>query len=78
MSKWNYRVMEFASPDGEASLAIHEVHYDASGSPQSYSTRPAAVIGERLPAGDRGSLGWTLDRMRVALAKPILTERDFE
>lgn len=77
MSHWNYRVIEFVSPEGEPWRAIHEVHHDDAGSPKSYSETPAVVMGSEFDGNMRGSMEWTLDRMREALTKTVLMERDF-
>lgn len=73
-SHWNYRVIEFASPDGDPWRAIHEVHY-TDGQPTSYSESPAA-IGWTLSDGD-GAPGRIIDRIREALLKPVLQAHDF-
>lgn len=73
---WNYRVIEFVDPDGEPWRAIHEVHYDDAGKPSSYS-EDAAIVMSSDGKGDVKELGWVLDRMREALEKPVMVERDF-
>lgn len=75
---WNYRVLEFVDPaTDEPWQAIHEVHYDDDGKPASYSEEPAVVMSH--DAGNNvAELGWVLDKMREALSKPALVERDFE
>lgn len=79
---WNYRVMQhdhetpIIGDDGkpviETSFDIHEVYYSTDGNPVSYTSDPIAVSGESIDG-----LGWVLDRMREAVAKPVLTEADF-
>ena len=79
MASWNYRVMEF-TVEGETFRAIHEVHYDNDGKPKSYSEPASSVTADIFDghvAGARGSLEWTLDRMREALDKPVLQASDF-
>ncbi len=81
MSTWNYRVLEF-SEGGEVWQEIHEVYNDDDGAPRSYGVR-ATVHADCLecPEGSdevRGSLEWTLDRMREALDKPVLRPSDFQ
>ena len=78
MSTWNYRVIEFVAPDGEEWRAIHEVHTDDDGGLIGYGEEPAPVMGSAGDGDMRGSMEWTLDRMREALDKPILIERDFQ
>lgn len=74
---WNYRVIEFVDEAGEPWRAIHEVHYDPEGNPNGYGEEPAAVTSTD-DAGTNASLSWVLDRMREALDKPVLVERDFK
>lgn len=71
---WNYRVIEFPSPDGDAWLAIHEVHY-VDGLPASYSEGPATV-GWNQREGDSAP-GSIIERMRKALDEPILKLDEF-
>jgi hypothetical protein len=73
---WNYRVIEFIDPEEGPWRAIHEVYYDAEGKPTSYAEGPTAVT-THDPDGNSAELGWVLDRMRDALKKPVLIERDF-
>jgi hypothetical protein len=78
---WNYRVIELVTPlnDPSGSIdmfrAIHEVHYDDDGCPVGYSATPATV-GWDLSEGEDAPIA-ILDRMREALVKPVLTDRDF-
>jgi hypothetical protein len=75
---WNYRVLQFVDPATEELWqAIHEVHYDESGDPASYSEDPAVVMSHDA-SNARADLGWVLDKMREALLKPVLVERDFK
>jgi hypothetical protein len=73
-SSWNYRVMEFAYEDGGTFRAIHEVYY-SNGVPNGYAQDPAAILWG-ADEGDEGAL-LVLQRMREALAKPVLSEKDF-
>lgn len=62
---WNYRVIRHG--ETEDFYAVHEVYYDKDGTPHSWSTNPKGAGGstpEELTA--------ELDRMRVALTKPVL------
>jgi hypothetical protein len=73
-ASWNYRVIEFVTGDEGPWRSIHEVHYN-NGVPTSYSETPAAVTwctneGEATPLV-------ILERMREAVAKSVLTEKDF-
>jgi len=71
---WNYRVMSFKQGD-EAWQAVHEVHYK-DGVPIAYSATPAVLLWHADDGDDAGFQ--CLDRMRVALSKPVLTEGDFK
>jgi hypothetical protein len=73
---WNYRVIEFVDPSDEPWRAIFEVYYDDAGNPNGYNEDPAEVVSSDAEGVEAG-LGWVLDRMREALAKPILVEHDF-
>lgn len=73
-SSWNYRVLEFVTEDGAAWRSIHEVHY-VNGVPKGYSEQPAAVVWD-TDEGNAAAL-LMLERMREAVAKPILVEKDF-
>lgn len=75
MSGWNYRVIEFVTPDGTPWRAIHEVYYDDAGAPISYAENPAAVVWDSDEGND--SAARTLDMMRRALTLPVLVETDF-
>jgi hypothetical protein len=75
---WNYRVIQFVCPvSNEPWQAIHEVHYDQESRPVSYAEDPASVVSSD-DAGNNKGLDWVLERMREALAKPVLVERDFQ
>lgn len=71
---WNYRVIEFVDPSGEPWRAIFEVHY-RDGLPVAYTEEPAVVLSDEE---NNDGLAWALDRMREALDKPVLVERDFD
>jgi beta-glucanase (GH16 family) len=76
--KWNYRVIEFVDPhDNEPWQAIHEVYYDVAGLPNGYAENPAGVVSHDA-GNNKADLRWVLDRMREALSKPVLVQRDFE
>ena len=71
---WNYRVIEFAEAKSIPFRQIHEVYYDAEGSPKSYGEDPAIIawdIGEENMGHD------ILQLMVSALSKPVLVEDDF-
>lgn len=80
MGTWNYRVIEFVTPSIEGApearwRAIHEVYYDENGRPSGYTESPA-VIGWDTDEGDSAPFS-ILERMSVALTKPVLIESDF-
>ena len=65
---WNYRAVKI---DGW--YGIHEVHYNEDGSPRAYTEHAVRVTGE-----DLDEIRATLDRMRIAVAIPVLTPEDFK
>lgn len=71
---WNYRVIEFKSGD-ETHRAIHEVYCDDAGKPNGYAENSASVWWYANEDADAPSQ--ILEKMQVALTKPVLTERDF-
>ena len=69
---WNYRVIRSPNAEEGYSFAIHGVYgSEASGEPRSWTENPVDVSAENLDG-----LRWVLDRMRDALSKPILEERN--
>ena len=68
---WNHRVVRMRDADGTESLHVCEVYYRDS-VPVNHTERAVGAVGE-----DLSELETALDRMRAALAKPILDERDF-
>lgn len=73
---WNYRVIAHKEePPGEDWMGIHEVYYadDTDDHPMTYTIEHIGVMSTDGVAG----LEWVLDRMREAIAKPILTPEDF-
>jgi hypothetical protein len=70
---WNYRVIQtHYAETGETLFGIHEVYYTADGSASGFTSTEVGVIGDSLE-----EIGAALDRMREALAKPVLTPADF-
>jgi hypothetical protein len=72
---WNYRVIAFEH-DGETTHALHEVFYTDDGKPDVYTKYPARISWDA--AGGNAEALLALERMREALAKPVLTPRDFQ
>lgn len=67
---WNYRVIAFKSND-EIFMRICEVYYDENKKPNGY-------IAEKVFIGDSvKGLNWTLNKMKLALKKPILSAEKF-
>jgi hypothetical protein len=71
---WNFRVMEFSHGE-DTWRAIHEVHYEHN-VPVSYSQNEAIVMWAP-EEGEAAGLN-VLERMREAIAKPVLRVTDFE
>lgn len=69
---WNYRIIGIEH-EGEISLQIHEVYYDADGIPTGFTSNPTPIYSE----GGLKGLEWQLDKMREALDKPILSMDNF-
>ncbi len=67
---WNYRVLAHRYI-GTISLQIHEVYYDDNGVPVGHTENGVSVNGD-----DLHSLELRLDRMKIALSKPILMAGD--
>lgn len=68
MTRWNYRVLSIAD-----SIAVHEVHYDEMGVPAAYAVEPVKAETDTLEG-----LKWMVEKFIEALAKPMLTQADFE
>ena len=52
---------------GDIYLDMHVVHYRKNGKPKAYTVEPVTVGGE-----DIDSIKWVLDKMRIALEKPVI------
>jgi hypothetical protein len=80
MTTWNYRVMDIRHNDGSGGVetirAIHEVYYNEHGEPISYTLNPVQVL-TVLETDSPNALMETLDKMREALSKPVMTPVDF-
>jgi hypothetical protein len=64
---WNHRIIAHEHNE-EVVLQIHEVYYGSDGIPSVYTTRPVPVSSE-----DIKGIRWTLNKMKLALKKPILS-----
>ena len=70
---WNYRVIQTDhAATGITTFGIHEVFYGADGSATGFTSREVGVVADTVD-----ELGLVLDRMREALAKPVLAPTDF-
>lgn len=69
---WNYRVVQWKTPQGKPYFSIHEVYYDDEGRPISCSVEPDHPMGNTLD-----ELREDLEWYRKAIDAPVLTEDDF-
>jgi hypothetical protein len=77
MSHWNYRIVKAPAWLDEFTYSICEVYYDDEGVPMS-RTEPVRLFSESDEDGEGLSELWmTIELMRQALEKPILTDDDF-
>ena len=66
----NHRLLAHET-NGRTHFQIHEVHYDGSGEPHSYTPYPVCVVGD-----DIFSVDLTLNKMKACMKKPILHAGD--
>ena len=66
MNHWNHRVLVHQT-DNELFYIIHEVHYDETGIPHSYTENGVPACGESIE-----EITWVLNMFREALKKPVL------
>lgn len=72
---WNYRVIEFFDPENDKPWrAIHEVYYE-NGKPKYYTENPASIVFDLDESTD--DIKEEIERMKSALDKPVLIEKDF-
>jgi hypothetical protein len=78
MSHWNYRVIRHDYParvhgpeESEVAFEVHEVHYDDEGKPKSYREN-TSIYSDSVEG-----LGWILEKLKEAIAKPVLSPADF-
>lgn len=67
---WNHRILAHEH-SGEITFQIHEVYYDESGIPNSYTANAVGVTSESLKG-----ITWTLNKMKECRKKPILWAGD--
>lgn len=73
MNHWNYRVIKTHDKEhDEVSYGIHEVYYDELDIPANATEKPVRIECESLEG-----LEETLEKMRIALDKTVLTDEDF-
>ena len=65
---WNHRVIR-TEHEGEYHYSIHEVHYDDAGEIIGWTSDAIEVSAET-----RDGILWVLDKMKVAVANPVLAE----
>lgn len=69
---WNHRVVDMSEENGgEPLFEIREVYYEDNGMPSGHCETP--VMSETMEG-----LAQTLDRMKEALAQPVLKPEDFK
>lgn len=71
MRNWNYRVMAHED-ERESYFSIHTVYYDENDKPKAFSETEARIISE-----DFDDLKEELNRLKLALDKPILSINNF-
>lgn len=64
---WNHRVMAHTDDMGETYYTIHEVYYDDSGQPDSWTEKSVPALGYSLD-----ELRGELEQMLAATYKPTL------
>lgn len=73
---WDYRLIESEPSPGRTVYSVYEVCYE-DGKLSYYAPDPAIVSTIKSSKTIQDTLGQELDRMRKALAKPILKHADF-
>ena len=72
MKSWNHRVVDLtAENEGDELFAIREVFYNDDGVPTGYIE--PSIVSETMEG-----LAKVLDRMKEALAQPVLKPEDFK
>lgn len=69
---WNFRIIRHFE-NGEEYFSIHEVHYQEDGSLYAADPLPVSLTSDMVEGLDE-----LLDKMKIAVSKPILDEKDFE
>lgn len=67
---WNYRVMKVADPSDDV-FGIHEVYYDENGV-KGWTQSPVRLV------SDTADFNWLFDKLKEAVAKPVLNENGKE
>lgn len=69
---FNFRVVG-KTVHGTPYFEVHEVYYDSSGEIIGYAENPVTIGGESIE-----DLHWYLDKIKVALDKPVLRFKESE
>lgn len=69
---WNYRIIKYTDSEGTSHFGIHEVYYDATGRPETYTESACSPYGESFDEFESD-----LNHMAEALRLPVLTDEDF-
>lgn len=70
--KWNHRILAHKEPGGDIFFLIHEVYYNETGIPETYTVKGAKIGGY-----DMNGIKWSLKKMEECLKKPILDADNF-
>ena len=76
MSYWNYRVLA-KKLDSEIEFGLYEVYYDDDNNPISCTENACFPLAYDECGDYIKSLKWTLNKMKIALKKPILDYDNF-
>ena len=69
---WNYRILRHIYKADDW-LAVHEVHYDDNGEPNSCTSEPIQIVQDDMEA-----MRWGLGKIQEALEKPVIDYSYFE
>jgi len=69
---WNFRIVKHKHKHGDY-YAIHEVFYNDKNKPRSCTKDPVDITSEEIKG-----IRWCLNKMRLALKKPVLDYDYFE
>jgi len=69
---WNYRLIKRNVTEDKNNLTMHEVYY-RKGKPSTYTEKPVSPFGESIT-----EIKEDLEKMLLAINKPILKDTDFD